>query len=166
MTINEYQKEAMRTAKGMDYSEYSMLVNSALGVCGETAEAVEGSIAMAQQQAVEGLIASEYQQAAERTALEKCYDMVNIALGLCIHTGRIADAVKKHIFHGHELDKDYLIKEYGDTSWYIAVGAKSIDTDYETILKENIKKLWERYPDGFTTERSINRGNKRGQKMP
>lgn len=157
MTINEYQNEAMRTASGMDYSQYSMLVNSALGLCGEAAEAVEGLEAMAQQQATEALTPGEYQLQAQRTALEKCYDMVNIALGLCIHAGRVADAVKKHIFHGHQLDKDYLIKEYGDTSWYIAVGAKAIDTDFETVLKDNIKKLWERYPDGFDAERSINR---------
>lgn len=35
MTPNKYQKEAMRTASGMDYSTMEPLVNAALGIAGE-----------------------------------------------------------------------------------------------------------------------------------
>ena len=38
MTPNEYQKEAMRTASGMDYSTMEPLVNAALGIAGEGGE--------------------------------------------------------------------------------------------------------------------------------
>lgn len=37
MTGNEYQKAALRTAD-MNYSEYSMIMNGALGLCGEAGE--------------------------------------------------------------------------------------------------------------------------------
>ena len=41
MTINEYQKEAMRTASGMNYENNGMLINAALGLCGESGESGE-----------------------------------------------------------------------------------------------------------------------------
>ena len=34
MTINEYQIEAMRTASGTNYEHNGMLINAALGLCG------------------------------------------------------------------------------------------------------------------------------------
>ena len=34
MTINEYQKEALRTASGMNYEHHGLLENAALGLCG------------------------------------------------------------------------------------------------------------------------------------
>lgn len=41
MTINEYQKEAMRTASGMNYENHGMLMNAALGICGEGGEVAD-----------------------------------------------------------------------------------------------------------------------------
>lgn len=41
MTINEYQKEAMRTASGMNYEKNGMLINAALGLCGESGEVAD-----------------------------------------------------------------------------------------------------------------------------
>ena len=41
MTINEYQNEAMRTANGMDYENHGMLINAALGLCGESGEVAD-----------------------------------------------------------------------------------------------------------------------------
>lgn len=38
MTGNEYQKLALRTANGMNYSKFDFIVNSALGLCGESGE--------------------------------------------------------------------------------------------------------------------------------
>lgn len=40
MTGNEYQKAALRTAN-MNYSEYSMIINGALGLCGEAGEVAD-----------------------------------------------------------------------------------------------------------------------------
>ena len=41
MTINEYQNEAMRTASGMNYENHGMLINAALGLCGESGEVAD-----------------------------------------------------------------------------------------------------------------------------
>lgn len=41
MTPNEYQREAMRTAAGMDYSTMEPIVNAALGIAGEGGEVAD-----------------------------------------------------------------------------------------------------------------------------
>lgn len=41
MTGNEYQKEALRTASGMNYDGYGMIINGALGLCGEAGEVAD-----------------------------------------------------------------------------------------------------------------------------
>ena len=78
-------------------------------------------------------------------------------MGLNGEAGEAIDIVKKHLFHGHELNKEELIKELGDVAWYLAEAAYALDIDLETILKLNIEKLKKRYPEGFSTKDSINR---------
>ena len=107
MTINEYQTAALRTAQTDKFSARELLLNSALGLCGES--------------------------------------------------GEVADLVKKHRFQGHDLDLDHVAKELGDISWYLAVGAYAIGYDLETILQMNVDKLKARYPNGFSTDRSLHR---------
>lgn len=41
MTVNEYQALAMRTASGMNYKHHGMLMNGALGLCGESGEVAD-----------------------------------------------------------------------------------------------------------------------------
>lgn len=106
MTINEYQKEALRTASGMS-KEYPLILNGVLGLGGESGE--------------------------------------------CL------DIVKKCLFQGHGLDKEHLAEELGDVAWYLAVSAHAIGMDLESILRGNVDKLRRRYPDGFSTERSLHR---------
>ncbi len=106
MTINEYQKEAMRTASGMN-KEYPRLLNGLMGLNGEA--------------------------------------------------GEVIDILKKHLFHGHELDKEHLAKELGDVAWYLAVSAEALGYDLETVLQMNVDKLKARYPDGFEIEKSLHR---------
>ena len=104
---------------------------------------------------------NEYQTAALRTAqtdkLTASELLLNSALGLCGESGEVADLVKKHRFQGHDLDIDHVAKELGDISWYLAVGAYAIGYDLEKILQMNVDKLKARYPDGFSTDRSLHR---------
>lgn len=79
------------------------------------------------------------------------------ALGVAGEAGEVADLVKKHVGHGHALDRDKLAKELGDVLWYVAALAHDIGIDLSTVAALNIEKLRRRYPDGFSTERSINR---------
>lgn len=103
---------------------------------------------------------NEYQQEALRTAsgLNKDMPMVlNGVLGLNGESGECADMVKKHLFQGHELDKEHFAKELGDVAWYLAVSAHSIGYDLETVLQMNVDKLRRRYPNGFEAGRSLHR---------
>lgn len=83
--------------------------------------------------------------------------IVNAALGLSGEVGEVNDLLKKHLFQGHELNKEELINELGDIAWYLAEAATALDIPLEEILKRNIEKLKKRYPDGFSSEKSINR---------
>ena len=104
---------------------------------------------------------NEYQTAALRTAqtdkLTANELLLNSALGLCGESGEVADLVKKHRFQGHDFDFDHVAKELGDVAWYLAVGAYAIGLDLESIFRMNIDKLKARYPDGFSTDRSLHR---------
>lgn len=101
----------------------------------------------------------EYIQQAKRT----CPDGLDIdkvvmcGLGLSGESGEVTDLIKKWKFHGHELDLDKVQKELGDVMWYIAILVDTLGLNFETVLLKNVKKLKERYPDGFSSEKSINR---------
>ncbi|MEO5589439.1 MAG: nucleoside triphosphate pyrophosphohydrolase family protein [Gemmatimonadaceae bacterium] len=107
----------------------------------------------------------EYEELALRTAsAESLVDertMLNAAaLGLNGEAGEIADHVKKLIFHGHPLDdatRDKIAKEIGDILWYCAMGARGIGVPLSRIAGMNVEKLKKRYPEGFSTDRSLNR---------
>ncbi|MGN0971515.1 MAG: MazG nucleotide pyrophosphohydrolase domain-containing protein [Aristaeellaceae bacterium] len=92
-----------------------------------------------------------------RPELTKQDALVNAVMGLCGESGETVDLVKKHLFQGHPLDRDKLIKELGDVAWYLAEAATALDVPLSAILQGNLDKLHRRYPDGFTVERSLHR---------
>lgn len=105
---------------------------------------------------------NDYQKLALRTAgnhgdFDKT--LMYTALGLNGEAGEVAELIKKAFFHGHELDRDKLEKELGDVLWYLAVMANTLDLPLETIARHNIDKLAQRYPQGFSEERSRNRSD-------
>lgn len=78
-------------------------------------------------------------------------------IGLNGESGEAIDILKKHLFKGHELDKEKLALELGDIAWYLVLTSNAIGYDFESILKMNIEKLKARYPEGkFSMENSIN----------
>lgn len=103
---------------------------------------------------------NEYQKLAMVTLnrdLDKKEILTNAVMGLCGESGEACDLVKKHLFHGHELDREALIKELGDVAWYLAEAAEALEIPLEEVFEKNIEKLKKRYPEGFSSERSINR---------
>lgn len=100
---------------------------------------------------------NEYQKLAMTTlnpALNRKDVLINSVMGLCGESGEAIDIVKKWLAHGHELDREHLIKELGDVAWYLAEAATALDIPLEDVLQANIDKLKKRYPDGFETKRS------------
>lgn len=102
----------------------------------------------------------DYQQQAMTTlnpAISKKDLLVNAVMGLCGESGECVDLVKKHLFQGHELEKQKLVKELGDVAWYLAEAATALDVPLEDILQGNLDKLRKRYPEGFSAEKSLQR---------
>ena len=103
---------------------------------------------------------NEYQQLAMRTLnpeLNKKDILINGVMGLCGESGEAIDIVKKWLAQGHNLDKGNLAKELGDIAWYLAETAYALDIPLESILQGNIDKLRKRFPEGFDTQRSVDR---------
>lgn len=101
----------------------------------------------------------EYQQDAERTITQENAHsrFIEYGFGLAGEAGEAVDILKKHLFHGHSLDIEKLKTELGDLLWYITATAFTAGISLENIAKTNITKRKDRYPDGFFTEKSINR---------
>lgn len=106
---------------------------------------------------------NEYQKLAMRTlnpSLKEKDVLINAVMGLCGESGEAIDIVKKHLAQGHELNKDALIKELGDVAWYLAEAATALGVNLDEVLQRNIEKLKSRYPEGFDSNKSINRVDK------
>lgn len=103
---------------------------------------------------------NEYQQLAMTTLNKEIPQdqlIINACLGLSGEVGEVNDLIKKNMFQGHPLNKDDLINELGDIAWYLAEAATALQIDLDEILTRNIAKLKKRFPDGFSTDKSINR---------
>lgn len=79
------------------------------------------------------------------------------AMGLAGEAGEVVDYLKKVLFHDHPLDRVKLGKELGDVLWYVAALCEHYGISMEGVARQNIQKLQERYPGGFSFERSIHR---------
>ena len=103
---------------------------------------------------------NEYQKAAMATlnlALDKKDVLINSIMGLCGESGEAIDIVKKWLMQGHELDKEHLVREFGDVAWYLAEAATALDIPLEAVFQGNLDKLRQRFPNGFDTGASVNR---------
>lgn len=105
----------------------------------------------------------DYERAMHRTANMDRSDFVEQltvgALGISGEAGEVTDYIKKVVFHKHDLSKDKLAEELGDVLWYVTYLAQSAGYSLEEIASMNIEKLKKRYPDGWSSECSVNREN-------
>lgn len=109
----------------------------------------------------DGLTVNDYQRAALRTAqidkFSKDELLLNGVMGLCGEAGEVIDLVKKWKFQGHELNKKDILEELGDVIWYWSLACYALGVKASEVMEANIEKLKDRYQDGFSKERSINR---------
>lgn len=101
-----------------------------------------------------------YQEKSRRTmntALPVKDQLNNYVFGLVGEVGETVDLLKKYFYHGHEIDRPELKNELGDILWYVSAIASLFLFDLQEIAQGNIEKLEKRYPEGFSTEASIER---------
>jgi NTP pyrophosphatase (non-canonical NTP hydrolase) len=99
----------------------------------------------------------QYQQLSERTIDKTKDNKANFSLGLAGEAGETVDIIKKYLFHGHQINHEKLENELGDVLWYVSAICSEFNINLEDVAKTNIKKLKERYPEGFEESKSINR---------
>lgn len=109
--------------------------------------------------------ANEYQRLAARTLIDRPdftisdteFMAVWDAIGLAGEAGEVAEHIKKGVFHRHGIDLPKLEKELGDTLWYAAALCTTLGLDLSAIMQANIEKLKVRYPNGYSSEDSLQR---------
>lgn len=112
-----------------------------------------------------GMTAHDYQLLAARTLIERPdftitdehVMLIWNAIGLGGESGELLEHIKKGVFHQHGLDSAYIVKELGDILWYVAAIATTLGLDLGDIMEQNIAKLQQRYPDGYSPEASQRR---------
>lgn len=99
-----------------------------------------------------------YQKLAARTRVTRGYaeDLTHSSMGVVGEFGELVNKIKKMVYHKHD-NLPEIIEELGDCLWYLADIATTLEVDLHTVAAANIGKLVQRYPDGFSPERSINR---------
>lgn len=76
--------------------------------------------------------------------------------GLPSEVGELLGLYQK-MLQGHNLDLLHIKKELGDILWFIAEYCTGWGWELEDIAQINIDKLKERYPEGFSEDRSLHR---------
>ncbi|MDP3026689.1 MAG: nucleoside triphosphate pyrophosphohydrolase family protein [Nanoarchaeota archaeon] len=94
----------------------------------------------------------EYQDICKKTAKKFESPELEIStwgLGIAGEAGDVASCIKKTF--AHKNDKREGIREnIGDMFWYAAMICNFFNWNLEEVLGENLKKLEQRYPGGFT----------------
>ena len=162
--VNICKMNARQESKGMEKYGEPLEENTTLTTTQRIEHAQEEAIDLLKylehlkQVADDGITANDYQRAAMRTAGDDTENyLLNGVMGLCGESGEVIDLVKKHLFQGHELDKTKVAEETSDCLWYCALIATAIGMSLGDIMQLNIDKLKQRYPAGFSKDRSINR---------
>jgi NTP pyrophosphatase (non-canonical NTP hydrolase) len=96
--------------------------------------------------------------ATARTDLPVNDQISNAAMGLAGEAGEVIDALKKHLYQGHDIDPDEIVEELGDVLFYWTwLAVLLFGFDRAEVMLRNMDKLRNRYPNGFEVERSLNR---------
>ena len=102
---------------------------------------------------------NEYQRLAARTINDALADNLKAMHALHEMASEVGELHGLHqkVYQGHIAPEDHYKKEVGDLMWGIAEYCTANGWTLEEIAQMNIDKLKARYPDGFSTDRSIHR---------
>lgn len=91
----------------------------------------------------------------------KDMEYMHAALGVAGEAGELADAVKKHVVYGKELDWGNIVEELGDLRFYMQQIMNMVGISEEEVLQGNANKLGMRYKNGsYSNEEAIARADK------
>jgi len=81
----------------------------------------------------------------------------NICENIIRTVGSISEIIKKYRFHNHFLPREKLFKALDSIDFDLRIILMKLNIDRSDVLSKNIEKLKKRYPEGFDSEKSINR---------
>lgn len=88
-------------------------------------------------------------------------EIADLAMANAIVCGRIADGIKKHVYHGKPLDGAKLLDEIGDAMWYLNELAIVAGGSLELCARYNNAKLFQRFNGAaFAEERAAAQAEK------
>ncbi len=77
--------------------------------------------------------------------------LLTAAVGINAEGGEFMEIVKKLVFQGKSWNEEtriHLIKELGDTLWYVAQACIALNISFDEVIQTNMDKLMKRYPAG------------------
>jgi NTP pyrophosphatase (non-canonical NTP hydrolase) len=104
---------------------------------------------------------ADYERVAARTlnpSLDRDQRLLDATAGLAEEAGEVLGLVRKHVFMRHDLDIARLTTELGDALWCLTAAAGAVGVSLEEVAAANLAKLRRRYPEGYSDERSVDRG--------
>jgi len=78
--------------------------------------------------------------------------LLTAGVGINAEGGEFLEIVKKMLFQGKPWNDEtriHLIKELGDTMWYVAQACIALEVTFDEVIQTNIDKLMKRYPEGY-----------------
>ena len=87
--------------------------------------------------------------------------LLTAVIGMMAESGEFAEVVKKKVFQGDTKFSDdevfHMKRELGDVLWYWVQGCRALGFTPDEVMDENIRKLEQRYPNGFEVVKSEHR---------
>lgn len=176
MKPNEYQKLCLRTANsGHDMTKMHCFANWSMGIVGEIGEFIEATNEEDELKEIGDLfwyaavMASDANlqfdlvlDEAHKKFIIKKREYVRDKVKVLEKSAWYLDEWKKMCCHGHGIDSEKVWFQLSDliSDCMVLVEPKMNFKLYsEDIMEKNIEKLKARYPDGFSTEASLNRAD-------
>ena len=174
MNFDEYQRLAARTAP-MDVPKPIQQATFALGLVCESTEILELFLDYQDGAPEPGSLIKELGDVLWYTAglctlfdlsmAQICVPEVDRAMYapahevrvLAVQAGSVSDYLKKVVGHGHDIDPSKLAGGLRLVYHSLTSLCSSFDLDLGDVATANIDKLKARYPEGFSSEASINR---------
>lgn len=93
--------------------------------------------------------------APKRKLLPSELELIHAVLGIISEGGELLQMLMDRLNSGHPIDRTNAVEEIGDVIWFTQLALKSQACSQEEAMMINIKKLAERFPDGYSDELAL-----------